>query len=120
VHPVTHEELLEDRLVSYLTEWCESLSEAKPGCAYLDCSVLYDRAGSVVQFAAKSPDNNIYTLVPQALMDPVLEDAAVRLSTFFKQTFWCNMNILKCCQAAQADRISKSGTDWASVVHLTE
>lgn len=38
-------ESLQERLVSYTIEWCETPSARRPGCAYVDTSVSYE-AGS--------------------------------------------------------------------------
>lgn len=96
-------ELLDDRLMTYVSRWCNTPSPQKPGCAYADTCVLYDTsAHEHVKHVSPSPDNHIYISVPHPLCDPVLADAEQELNTFYKQTFWCNQQVFKCCQAAQA------------------
>jgi hypothetical protein len=40
--------------------------------------------------------------IPSPLLDPVLDTQVSRLLQFFKQTFWCNLEVFLCTQAAQA------------------
>jgi hypothetical protein len=95
-------ELLEERTISYLIEWCETPSLRSPGVAYSDTSVLYDSGGTIVRLAAKSPDNNLYLMVPRPLLDPVLDSARAELYEFYMQTFWANVEVFCCFQAAIA------------------
>ena len=87
-------------VVAFLGSRCQTPSSRRPGCAYLDTSVLYlDRDGIILQEADHSPSNNIYLRIPHALMDPVLDDAQQRLMRFFSSTFWCNIEVFQCQQA---------------------
>ena len=96
-------ELLDDRLMTYVSRWCNTPNPQRPGCAYTDTCVLYDVSdGHHLTHVARSPSNNIYVRIPHPLCDPVLEHAQLELLTFYKQTFWCNQYVLECCQAAQA------------------
>ncbi len=96
-------ELLEERLITYTIEWCQTPCKMSPGCCYTDTCVLYDvESGETIKHVSKSPDNNVYVRVPHPLLDPVAEDAVRRLQKFFAETFWCNANVFICCQAAQA------------------
>ena len=96
-------ELLDDKLFTYISRWCNSPNPAQAGCAYTDVSVLYDTAdGRPVVHVPRSPDNNIYIRIPHPLMDPVLAEAKTQLRQFYKRTFWCNNYVFQCCQAAQA------------------
>ena len=96
-------ELLDDKLFTYISRWCNSPNPARPGCAYTDVSVLYDVDGEwPVVHVPRSPDNNIYIRIPHPLMDPVLAHVKTQLRQFYKRTFWCNNYVFLCCQAAQA------------------
>ncbi len=80
-------ELFEERTISYLIEWCETPDVRSPGVAFSDTSVLYDSGGTIVRLAVKSPDNNLYLMVPRPLLDPVLDSARAELYEFYSQTF---------------------------------
>ncbi len=96
-------EMLQERIISFVVERCETSDMRKPGCCYVDACVLYDTAPDThLAFVPKSPANNVYVRIPQALMDPVLISAQAELQTFYSQTFWCNLDVFLCCQAAQA------------------
>ncbi|CAE7264806.1 unnamed protein product [Symbiodinium sp. CCMP2592] len=45
--------------------------------------------------------------IPHPLLDPVLQTHTDRLEKFYAQTFWCNVEVFRCCQAAVA--IAKRG-----------
>jgi hypothetical protein len=54
-------EILEGKLISYFTEWCDTPSPRTPGVCYRDYIVVYDREGEPTQYIAqRSPANNIY------------------------------------------------------------
>ncbi len=96
-------EMLQERLVTYIIEWCETPDVRRPGCCYVDTCVLYDTAADApVVCAAKSPSNNVYVRVPHALLDPVLTTTVEEIRRFYSQTFWSNVAVFKCHQAAQA------------------
>ena len=96
--------LLDERkLLGYIIEWCDSPPQKTPGCCYIDCCVLYDVGpGEHLKFVPRGPDNNIFVRIPHKLLDPVLESAKQQLEAFFKTTFWENISVFVCCQAAQA------------------
>ncbi len=95
-------ELLDERVITYIIEWCETPDERAPGVAYTDTCVLYDHEGQNAVHAKKGPSNNIYLRIPHSLMDPVEASHRDRLLTFISQTFWANSDAYACCQAAQA------------------
>jgi len=101
--------LLEDRLVSFLIEWCETPDVRSPGVCYKDCCVLYEVEGSFKFFqnVTMPTENNIYLRIPHPLLDPVLLVTEQRLRRFIAQTFWCNVDVYRCMLAAQA--IAKRG-----------
>jgi hypothetical protein len=94
--------LLEERSISYLIEWCETPDIRNAGVAYTDTSVLYDVGGIPVKLALKSPDHNLYLMVPRPLLDPVLEAAQDEVYEFYRQTFWANVEVFRCFQSAIA------------------
>jgi hypothetical protein len=54
-------EILEGKLISYFTEWCNTPSPRVPGVCYRDYIVAYDRNGEPTQYLnRRSPLNNIY------------------------------------------------------------
>ena len=96
-------ELLGEKLIGYVIEWCETEAQMQPGCCYADTCVLYDAGpGSIVSHVKKGPSNNVYVRIPHPLLDPVSQSNQERLQTFYSQTFWCNLEVFRCCQAAQA------------------
>jgi hypothetical protein len=95
-------ELLEERTISYLIEWCHTPDNRSAGVAFTDISVMYDVDGHNIKLVPKSPDHNLYLSVPRPLLDPVLEDARQELVLFYSQTFWSNVVVFKCFQAAIA------------------
>jgi hypothetical protein len=95
-------ELLEERTISYLIEWCETPDIRSTGVAYTDTSVLYDTGNCNVKLAHKSPDHNLYLMVPRPLLDPVLDFARIELEEFYSQTFWANVEVFRCFQSAIA------------------
>ena len=96
-------ELLDEKLFSYILEWCETPSARRPGCCYADTCVLYDcEDGVTVRHVSMSSANNVYLRIPHPLLDPVLDDIQAVVLRFYKQTFWANLEPFLCCQAAQA------------------
>ena len=45
---------------------------------------------------------DVYVRIPHQLKGTVPEAIAERLQKFYRQTFWCNIKVFQCCQAAQA------------------
>jgi hypothetical protein len=72
-------ELLEERTISYLIEWCETPDIRSTGVAYTDTSVLYDTGNC-----------------------NVLDFARIELEEFYSQTFWANVEVFRCFQSAIA------------------
>lgn len=96
--------LLEEKLVSYLIEWCETPDIRRPGVCYSDSCILYEVEGTtdIIKHVEMSTDNSIYLRIPHPLLDPVLEATEQRLVRFISQTFWCNVDVYECMLAAQA------------------
>ena len=94
--------LLEEKIISFIVEWCETPISRKAGVAYTDTCVMYDKDGEILQHVARSPDNDIYLRIPHPLLDPVLQSAEKAYFTFIAQTFWANLPVYECMQAAIA------------------
>ena len=95
-------ELLDDKLISFMIEWCETPDRRKPGIAYEDVAVLYDNVSGPVKLVKLAQEHDIYMRIPHPLLDPLLPDATIGLSQFYNQTFWAIQPVLNCFFAAQA------------------
>jgi hypothetical protein len=95
-------QLLDDKIYSYLIEWCNTPSPRAAGVAYIDACILYDNNGKHVQGVTKGPERNVYVRIAHPLLDPVESCARERVERFYQQTFWCNHDVFLCCCAAQA------------------
>ncbi|CAE7445428.1 unnamed protein product [Symbiodinium sp. CCMP2592] len=102
-------ELMQTRMISLLVEWCETEDQRSSSVTYDDVCFVYDSPGSdsPIDVVKKSPANNCYVRIPHPLLDPVMENNLERLEKFYQQTFWCNLDVFKCFQAATA--IAKRG-----------
>ena len=96
-------ELMHTRLISLLVEWCETPPRRESCVCYDDLCVAYGRTpGQSLTIIKKSPSNNCYLKIPHPLLDPVLQANMDRLQKFYRETFWCNIDVFRCCQAALA------------------
>jgi hypothetical protein len=105
ISKVSHQlqqELREERTMTYVAEWCSTPSLRVPGIVYKDTAVLYDVGVSNITHNNDPTNLNIYLCIPHNLLDPVLQEATEALDTFYTQTFWANVDVFMCCQAAQA------------------
>lgn len=82
----------EKKLLGYIIEWCDFPPEKASGCCYIDCCFVYDA----------SQEEPFCPYIPHKLLDPVLDTAKRGLERFLQTTFWENLPVLMCCQAAQA------------------
>ena len=103
------QELMQTRMIGLLVEWCESEDKRSSTICYDDICFVYDRPDSLqpVDVIRKGPQNNCYVRIPHPLLDPVLEANMQRLQLFYERTFWCNLDVYRCFQAAIA--IAKRG-----------
>jgi hypothetical protein len=96
-------ELLGNKLISLMVEWCESPKEAACGVAYKDFVHLYDQSeGTITPITNRSPDHNIYIGIDRCLFgsgDPCLNAAIDRVWGIYGRTFWANSQALVFCQA---------------------
>ena len=96
-------ELTEDKLLHYMVEWCETPKKSAPACCFEDCCIEYGNDGDgVAHQVARAEIANVYVRIPHQLKGTVPEAIAERLQKFYRQTFWCNIKVFQCCQAAQA------------------
>ena len=100
---------MQTRLVSLLVEWCETEDQRSASVCYDDVCFVYDvpTSKSPIDVVKKGSGNNCYIKIPHPLLDPVLQVNTERLQKFYSQTFWCNLDVFRCCQAALA--IAKRG-----------
>eukprot|EP00439_Symbiodinium_sp_Y106_P039547 s4459_g4.t2 len=106
---IVKQELMQTRMISLLVEWCETEDGRSSTICYDDICLAYDRRGSrlPVDVVRKGPQNDCYVRIPHLLLDPVMEANMERLQRFYERTFWCNLDVFKCFQAATA--IAKRG-----------
>jgi hypothetical protein len=102
-------ELMDERIISYIIEWCDTPDRRVPGIAYNDTCVLYDTNGRNVLMVTRGPERNVYLRIQHGLLDPVLQDHLDGLKKFIGQTFWANNDVYLCFQAAQA--LAKRGAN---------
>ena len=103
-------DMMHDKLISLLVEWCETPSVSGKCVSYVDTCIQYDTSQEQpVQHIRKSALNNCYIFVPHPLLDPVLQVHEERLQKFYAQTFWANRSIFLCNQAALA--LAKRGVN---------
>ena len=97
-------ELMHDRMISLLVEWCETPRADSSCVAYKDTCVefLADSEDRILRHVKKSPENNCYLYIPHNLLDPVMEANCTKLCKFYSHTFWANKDVFLCCQAALA------------------
>eukprot|EP00435_Cladocopium_sp_Y103_P008302 s3962_g2.t1 len=96
-------DLMHEKLVSLLVEWCETPHAQKPCVSYEDTCVQYDVSREIqLKHVIKSAENDCYVYIPHPLIDPVLATHTLRLQKFYAQTFWANNTVFECCLAAMA------------------
>ena len=98
-------ELMHERLISLLVEWCETPRAESSCVAYKDTCVEFLQEATedkILRHVPKSPVNNCYLYIPHNLLDPVMEANCTKLCQFYAHTFWANKDVFLCCQAALA------------------
>ena len=98
--------LITDTLTKYISQWCETTQNKQTGVAYLDGTILYEISPfKLVTDVEHSPKNNVYISIDHdishvVLQDPYLDAASERMLKFYEQTFFGNLNVWLCNQAA--------------------
>ena len=96
-------ELMHEKLIALLVEWCETPRSQKPCVSYHDTCVQYDVSREVnLRHIPKAAGNDCYVFIPHPLLDPVLQQHQNRLEKFYQQTFWANNDVFQCNMAAMA------------------
>ena len=97
-------ELMGNKLLSLMIEWCATPKPASQGVAYRDFAYLYrDDGKPLEQLRNRSPRNNIYVGIHQSLLtglgDATLDAAIDRCWEIYSRTFWANWEALIFCQS---------------------
>ena len=106
-------EVTEEKLLHYMTEWCDTPCTRQPSCCYDDCAVAYDHGREPALQVKRDELKNCYLRIPHCIKGVVPEHVVQRLHKFYRQTFWGNIDVFKCCQAAQA--LAKRGINVTRV-----
>lgn len=96
------QELTQDKLLHYMSEWCDTPKSPEPAVCYEDCAIRYDDGLSPAVQVSREQLQNCYLRVPHCIKSTVSPDVVLRLLKFYSQTFWGNVEVFRCCQAAQA------------------
>ncbi|CAE7603156.1 unnamed protein product [Symbiodinium natans] len=86
-------DLSDEKLISYMVEFCERPMSHVPGCCYNDYCVEYPNNGSARQ-VERSSIRDIYTHIPHSIKKFVPDHVMTRLTKFYRQTFWSNVEAL--------------------------
>ena len=99
-------ELMQNKLISFFIQWCDTPMVRSKGVCYEDAVYLYDVDGQNISFRSeRSPDHNVYLGIRCTLLDgvdPVLKAAMDRVQTCYQQTFWSIPTAFRFGQACQA------------------
>lgn len=95
-------EMTEEKLLHFMCEWCETPYEPHPSCCYDDAAILYDDELLPAHQIDRIKLDNCYLRIPHCIKGTVPEAVTQRLQKFYSQTFWGNLQVFKCGQAAQA------------------
>ena len=106
-------ELTQDKLLHYMSEWCDTPKQPEAGVCYEDCAVTYEDAILPAVQVERERLQNCYLRIPHCLKGTVPVDVVARLQKFYAQTFWGNLPAFRCGQAAQA--LAKRGLNVVRV-----
>ena len=95
-------ELTQDKLLHYMCEWCDTPKVVEGACCYEDCCIKYDFEESAAKQVQRAALTNCYLRIPHCLKGTIPQNVVDRLRKFYAQTFWGNIDVFKCGQAAQA------------------
>ena len=71
-------------------------------CFYEGCAIAYEEEMPPARQVPRGSLENCYLRIPHAIKGSVPADVVDRVQKFYKQTFWGNLQVFKCGQAAQA------------------
>ena len=95
-------ELTQDKLLHYMSEWCDMPKLVEGACCYEDCAVQYDFEDVAARQVLRERLENCYLRIPHCIKGTVPQPIQERLRLFYSRTFWGNIQVFKCGQAAQA------------------
>ena len=95
-------EMTEDKLLSFMAEWCDASKTPQASCCYEDCAVRYDSENLPAVQVPRAELEPCYLRIPHCIKGIVPAPVLERLQKFYSQTFWGNISVFKCGQAAQA------------------
>ena len=106
-------EITQDKLLHYMSEWCDTPRTAQAAVCYDDCAVTYEDELLPATQVRREDLHNCYVRIPHCIKGTVPQDVVARVQKFYAQTFWGNINVFRCCQAAQA--LAKRGINVVRV-----
>lgn len=95
-------ELTQDKLLHYMCEWCDAPKTPAAGVCYEDCAITYEDELLPAVQVPREELQNCYLRIPHCLKGSVPRDVVERVEKFYSQTFWSNLKVFRCGQAAQA------------------
>ena len=96
-------ELTQDKLLHYMSEWCDTPKTPEAAVCYEDCAIAYrEEEMPPARQVPRGSLEHCYLRIPHAIKGSVPADVVERVQKFYKQTFWGNLEVFKCGQAAQA------------------
>lgn len=106
-------ELTQDKLLHYMSEWCDAPRTPEAAVCYDDCAVSYEDAFLPAVQIKREELQNCYVRIPHCIKGTVPPAVVERLQKFYSQTFWGNIDVFRCGQAAQA--LAKRGLNVVRV-----
>ena len=95
-------ELTQDKLLHYMSEWCDGPKQPEAAVCYDDCAITYEDELLPAVQVRREKLQNCYLRIPHCIKGTVPGDVWTRLKKFYTQSFWGNVTAFRCCQAAQA------------------
>ena len=95
-------EITEDKLLHYMSEWCNTTKKQEASCCYEDCAIKYDDELLPAFQVPRADLENCYLRVPRCIKGTVPQHIVERIQQFYAETFRCNMEVFKCCQPSSA------------------
>lgn len=95
-------ELTQDKLLHYMSEWCEMPKKLTAAVCYEDCAITYEDPSLPAVQVSRAALENCYLRIPHCIKGTVPQATVERLQQFYFRTFWSNLDVFRCGQAAQA------------------